>query len=206
MKKLIILLFICSLTSSLFAQDTLKSRIKEYYLTFADFSPLNLQLKYKRQIRKYSFFKIGLINLSANGKSERTNISSVFPTSYFVYSAGLEVGIEFRKYVNKRFSFYHGPNLSFSYNKNVTKVYNPLIPSDQQKNTSQIYKGSIPYSLGILFNLNTNILVSAELNVSINYSYADNKFGGNSQSSNVAQYYNIGFDNRLVLLSIVYRL
>lgn len=206
MKKLIILLFICSLTSSLFAQDTLKSRIKEYYLTFADFSPLNLQLKYKRQISKNSFFKIGLINLSANGKSERTNISNVFPTSYFVYSAGLEVGIEFRKYVNKRFSFYHGPNLSFSYNKNVTKVYNPLIPSDQQKNTSQIYKGSIPYSLGILFNLNTNILVSAELNVSINYSYADNKFGGNNQSSNVAQYYNIGFDNRLVLLSIVYRL
>ena len=206
MKKLIILLFICSLSSSLFAQDTLKSRIKEYYLTFADFSPLNLQLKYKRQISKNTFFKIGFINLSANGKSEKTNISTVFPTAYFEYSAGLEIGIEFRKHLNKRFSFYHGPNLSFSYNKNVTKVYNPLIPSYQQKNTSQIYKGSIPYSLGILFNLNTNILVSAELNVSINYSYADNKFGGNSQASSVAQYYNIGFDNRLVLLSIVYRL
>ena len=96
--------------------------------------------------------------------------------------------------------------MGFSYNRNVSKTLNPLIPSNQQKNTTQIYKGSIPYTLGILFNLNSNILVSAELNPSINYNYIDFKYGGNSIFNTATQNYNIGFNNKLVLLSIVYRL
>mgnify|MGYP000966847993 FL=1 len=206
MRKLILTLSLFVSCFISIAQDSTKTKTKEYYLTFADFSLLNLQLKYKRQISKSSFIKLGLINLSANIKSDRANNSAIFPTSQSEYSAGLEFGIEFRKQINKKFSLYHGPSLGFSYNRNVSKTLNPLIPSNQQKNTTQIYKGSIPYTLGILFNLNSNILVSAELNPSINYNYIDFKYGGNSIFNTATQNYNIGFNNKLVLLSIVYRL
>ena len=206
MKKLIILLFICIYSLNSFGQDSVKTRIKEYHLTLADFSPVTLQLKYKRQIGKKTYFKIGIVNLSAYGNSQKRLDQNSFPTNNSSYSGGLELGIEFRKQLNKRFSVFHGPNLSFSYRKSISRTLDPKIPTSEQKNTSESYRGSIPYSLGVLISLSSNILVSAELNPNISYNYQDYKDGQNPQGDNISENISIGFDNRIVLLSIVYRL
>ena len=206
MKKLIVLIFICIFSLSSFGQDSVKTRIKECYLTFADFSPVTLQLKYKRQIGKKTYIKIGLVDLSAYANEQQSQDPNHFPTYSLGYSGGLELGIEFRKQLTKTFSVFHGPNLSFIYRQSMSKLLNPAIPQSKQKNISETYRGSIPYSLGILFNLNSNILVSAELNPNINYNYQTYKDGQNQQANNIFQNLNVGFDNRIVLLSIVYRL
>jgi hypothetical protein len=206
MKKLFILIFLCIYNLSSFGQDSIKTKTKEYYLTLADFSPVTLQLKYKQQIGKKSYFKIGLVNLSAYYNSQHSQSLNYFPTSNSGYSGGIEVGIEFRKQLTKRFTLFHGPNLSFSYNKSALRVLDPSIPQANQKNTSQSYSGSIPYTLGILFNLSSNILIAAEIDPNIKYNYMSNKNGQNNLLNNISENISVGFDNRIVLLSVVYRL
>lgn len=206
MKKLIILLFICIYSLSSFGQDTVKTRIKEYYLTFADFSPVTLQLKYKRQIAKKTYFKIGLVSLGYSENSQVMQNPNLTPSFNRYYSAGLELGLEFRKHLTKKFSLFHGPNLSFIYNENISIRQDPLISPYDLKTTMQTYRFSIPYSLGILFNLNSNILVAAEINpnISFNHQVYNNNYTPNSNV--ISENLSAGVDNRLVLLSIVYRL
>ena len=206
MKKLIILSFMCVYSLSSFGQDSVKTRIKEYYLTFANFSPATFQLKYKRQISKKIYFKIGLVNLSASENSQTTQDPNYLPTSSSSYSGGLEIGLEFRKHLTKKFSLFHGPNLSYIYQKNIFRQEDPAISNFQQRNTTQNYKFSIPYSLGILFNLNSNILIAAEINPNINYNYIEYKSNFNPNTNHISKNINVGLDSRLMLLSIVYRL
>ncbi len=206
MKKLIILIFVCAFSATSFGQDSVKTRNKEYYLTLADFSPVTLQLKYKRQIGKKTYLKIGLVNLTYSENLQVVQDPNYFPTSNVFYSAGLELGVEFRKHLTKKFSLFHGPNLSFVYQENISRRQDPAISSSEQKNTFQTYKFSIPYSLGILFNLNSNILVAAEINPNITFNYQTSKNNTTPNSNMTSQNLNAGFDNRLVLLSIVYRL
>ena len=206
MKKFIILIFVCAYSATSFGQDSVKTKTKEFYLTLADFSPVNLQLKYKRQIGKKTYFKLGLVNLSAYANEQASQDPNRFGSASSGYSGGVELGIEFRKQLTKKFSLFHGPNLSFSYQNSVNQTLDPAIPTNKQKNIMQTYRFAIPYSLGILFNLNSNILVAAELNPNINYNQQVYKDGQNFYSNFVTQNIGVGLDNRIVLLSIVYRL
>ncbi len=206
MKKLIILFIICVFSLSSFGQDSVNTRIKEYYLTLADFSPVTLQLKYKRQIAERTYLKLGLVNLSGNTSEQTSQDPNRFGSASYYYSGGLELGIEFRKKLTKQFLLFHGPNLSFSYQKNVIQTFNPAIPTNKQKNIWETYRFSIPYSFGILFNLNSNILIAAELNPNINYNQQIYKDGQNPYLGSVSENIGAGLDNRIVLLSIVYKL
>ena len=96
-------------------QDTLKKKTKEYYLSIADFSPLNIHIKYKKQIGKKTFFKIGLINMSGAFSNQQPNNSTSFPTKTSNLSGGLQIGIEFRKQLTDKFTFFHGPNINYVY-------------------------------------------------------------------------------------------
>ncbi|MEO6903410.1 MAG: hypothetical protein ABI315_09660 [Bacteroidia bacterium] len=206
MKKLIILLFISTYSLSSFGQDSVKTRNNEFYLTIANFSPVNVHLKYKRQIVNKIYFKVGLVNLSASSNKLEWQTSTSFPISKLSYSGGIEAGIEFRKQLTKRFSLFHGPNLSFTYRETIFKISDPSLNTKQQKNITQSYSGVLPYSLGILFNLNANMLVAAEINPNIYYSYEVYKNGRSPQANNTSNNISIGFDNKIVLLSFVYRI
>ncbi|MBL7909875.1 MAG: hypothetical protein JNJ41_02325 [Bacteroidia bacterium] len=205
MKIFIVFVFILVYSLSDCAQDSVISKIKEYHLTFTDFSPVTLQLKYKRQVSREIYFKIGLVSLMVSKNSQVLQYSN-FPTENFSHSAGLEFGSEFRKHLNKKISLYHGPSLSFIYQKTISRQQDPAIIVNQQKTVAQTYRCSIPYSLGIILNLNSNILITAEVNPTINYNYHEYKSNVPLNSNTISQNINIGLDNRLVLLSIAYRL
>jgi hypothetical protein len=202
-RLLILFSFIANIS---LGQDTIKKKTKEYYLSIADFSPLNIHIKYKKQIGKKTFFKIGLINLSGNFNKQQPANTSVFPTSTSNLTAGLQIGLEFRKQLNEKFTFFHGLNLNYSYGISTLYILNPAIPQREQKSSYDTHTASIPYTLGLIFNMSKHVLISAEINPSVNFSRSSGSNSFNSNLKNINTAVNFGFDNRYGLLSIVYRL
>lgn len=207
MKKQIVyfLILLSCISKSIIAQDSTKTKIKEYYLTFASFSPFNIQLQFKKQVAKKTFFKLSLVNLSYNESHFSGSNSGQISTSSITYSGGLQLGLEFRKHLTKKFSLYHGPNLRATYDLSISRNYNPMIPQQQQKNTTQTLQGAIPYTLGLLFNITDHILIASEINPSIRYDYSWYTDGQNSDKNFGTNRINIGFDNRFATISLVYR-
>ena len=205
-KTIILIAFTISTISSS-GQDTTKTKkIKEYYITLSGFSPLNISIKYKRQLRNRTFCKLGLVDLSFNTRSIFPGTPTTFPTSSTRYSAGIEFGIEFRKSKTEKFTFYHGPNLSFVYNTNINQSDNPALPIDQRTNTTQTYNGGIPYTLGFLFRLNDHFLLSTEINPGLFITFKETDNGSNSLENYSSNSANFKFSNNNAFLSIVYRL
>lgn len=190
------------------AQDTIKTekKVKEYYLGFTDIAPLNVSITYKRQLSKKTFFKIGLISLSASNYNSIPDNSTSYITHSFNYGAGLNIGLEFRRALTDKFTFFHGLNLSYTFSQSISETENPALPVNQRKTTSQRHTGGLPYTFGLLFNLNNHFLFSAEINpgLSINYSTLDN--GQNPQFNYTSTSAVFNLDNRQGFLSLVYRL
>lgn len=171
--KLILSLLLFSFCIPLIAQDSNQVRSKEFYLSVSTFSPLRLQLKYKQQIGNHLFFKVGLVELSmSKSKTESTSTATVFPYQNTGYSGGLELGLEFRTTLIKNFSVFHGPNLRYTYFYQQMVVSNPGLSPEEQKSTNESQEYSIPYTLGILFNLNSNLLLAAEVNPNVYYTHS----------------------------------
>jgi hypothetical protein len=194
MKKTVISAFAFALSLASFGQDSTKT--KEIHLSIADFSPTNVHLKFKKQMGEKSFYKLGLVNMSLQKYSPKTADTVSVPISSFRYSGGLEFGVEFRKQLAEKLCFFHGPNLSFNYNKGVYSS-----TPDQGESTYQSYRLSIPYTLGFLYNLNSNILLGAEVNPSLSYSHHKQE---NPNKNITANGIDFGFNNSL-LMSLVYR-
>ena len=205
--KIMVLFSSLNLTAqvdTLSLQNTSKSRIQEFYLTVADFSPFSIHLKYKRQIGSRTFLRIGLTNLSVFKQRQEHSNSTEFPFESSGYSAGAQIGIEFRKSLSNKFSVFHGPNLRYMYSNSTSRLFDPSLSPNNQKNVSTRHLGSIPYSIGILFNITPNILISGEINPAISIQ-ATTYANGTSPKLNSTSA-SFSFDNRFCLISIVYRL
>ena len=205
--KTIILTMLSLCTIFSMGQDSSKTKKnKEYYIGPSDISPLDISIKYKLQLKNKTFFKIGLIDLSARSNSVRPDVSTSFPTSTYNYSAGIEFGIEFRKLKTDKFTFYHGPNINFTYNMAISNTDNPALPKDQRESTNQTFNGGIPYTLGLLFQLNRHFFLSTEINPGIFITRTDRDNGTNSLVNFSTTSTNFSFSNNNAFLSIAYRL
>lgn len=188
--RLLLILFTMTCLTGIYAQDsTSLKKIREFHLQFSGFQNISVQIKYKTQIGAKIFFKAGLIDLSFYQNETKSGQPTLTRTRQ--YSAGLELGIEFRTNLYKQFAFYHGPNIQFSYMGSETKTWFP----DRTTGIS-MYSAGIPYTLGLLFNLKNHFYFSAEINPGIFYSTGTNNFESIS----------IGFNNRYGALSLAYRL
>ena len=181
-------------------------KTKEYFLTLANVSPVNVSIKYKRQLRKRTFLKIGLVDISGNSSSNDPSMSSSYSSQSLSFSAGLEVGVEFRRSVNDKFTFFHGPNLNFTYQKQISETNNPTLSSSQRKTVSQNYTGGISYTLGLSFKLNDHFLLSAEINPGVYNSVRTIDNGQYPQYNDTNNSANFSFSNKYGFLSIAYRI
>lgn len=185
-----VLFSLCLLFTASAQDSTSIKKIKEFHLAFSGFSNLSVQIKYKAQIKRKTFFKIGLINLSY---SENSSNNPTVPTKSRQYSGGVGIGLEFRSNLYKQFAFYHGPNVQAIYTGNEVT---------QSPSGSKFYNSSttimIPYTLGLLFNIKGPFYFSAEINPGITY-MTQNNFNGNTS-------FNVGLGNQFGTLSLAYRL
>lgn len=189
-------------------QDSVKTeKIKEFYFSFANISNLSFSIKYKQQLINNIFFKTGAVNISADGKNNLINNGSNYTYAIYFLSAGLECGIEFHKTIKEKFTFFHGPNISFTYYLSISEYdYPPQPYYVSRKSITQIYYGGIPYTLGFLFQINNHFLLSTEINPGLFFAYsiyAQNPFPQYNYKDISA---NFRFANSNGLLSIVYRL
>src|SRR3989304_5966006 len=205
--KTIILTRVCISTICASGQDTTKTKkIREYYFALAEYSIVNISIKYKRQLKNKTFFKIGLVNLSASGNSYIPNNSLSYRTQDYSVSAGLESGFEFRRTISDKFAFFHGPNASFIYSIRISYVENPTLPQDQRKNTFQSYTGGIPYTVGLLFHLNNHFLFSAEINPGLFFTHQEADSGSYPSQNRTTYSADFRLANKNGLLSVAYRL
>jgi len=100
----------------------------------------------------------------------------------------LEVGLEFRKNLFGRFTFYHGLNLGFS-NSGVT-LKNKDCKGKTFANMKSNYYLSVPSTFGFLFNMRPNFYLFGELNPAIYYATSSN---GNSELLGVGLSNRFGF-------------
>lgn len=205
--KLILSVLLISFSLSFIAQDSSHVKLQEFYISISGFSPLNTQLRYKHQVGLDKFLKIGLVDLSvSNTKGETTTSNTVFPTEYTNYSAGLELGFEFRIGLAKRLALFHGPNLRYTYINSQSVLFFPGQDNEYQKSTVVTQRFSLPYSFGLLFSLTPNLLLSAEINPDLYYRVSDytiqNSSTNNSSSANESFGVNI---SNAALLSLVIR-
>jgi hypothetical protein len=199
--KLIVVIIACLSLSSK-AQDSTSAprRTKEYVISLSNLTPMNIGIGFKKQIRDNKYFRVGLINLSASNTTVVPEPSTSFSTESTSFSAGAEIGFEFRKKLTDNFTVFHGPNVSFTYTTTINRTTNPSIPEDQQKSMSKSYVGSVPYSLGVLVRLKGPFLMSAEIRPAVSYRYSKLDNGLETYTPSV------GFTNQYGFISFIYRI
>lgn len=174
-------LFCCLILLGFFSlrargQDTVPiRRLQEVYLTIEDYNPLNVAFKYKKQVGHFSYIKLGLLNLSCNIQSRNPKVPIAFKSLTLYYTVGAEVGIEFRRTITNRCTFYNGPNIGFTYKANWYHTYNPNVPvKERKKIKGESYFAEVPYTFGLLFHLKEHFFISAEWNPEISVSWGWN--------------------------------
>jgi len=202
MKIKTLLLAVSIMISQLyFAQDSTSKRIKELHLGISSLSSLSVSLKYKRQIGKRIFFKIGAVNLS--GYYNKATYSNGHPTISQGYSGGLSIGIEFRRNLSERFTFFHGPSVLYRKNHEFMKTLDPD-PNSQQSSTSGGESYGINYSLGVLFKINKSFLLGAEIGPGVYQSnFGTRSIDGINEpkySNGTSVYYNFNGNTNVVLV------
>jgi hypothetical protein len=204
--KTITALMLISCVNNSTAQDTTKTdkKIKECVLSVANLAPLNISIKYKKQLKHNTFFKIGLVNLNANSTQNDPGQSINLGNSSSYFSAGVGGGLEFRKNVTNDLTFFHGPGISTTYNINYLRIKNPSLPPELQRSVNQGYTMRMDYSLGLLFHLKNHFFMAAELTPGLSCSWDKNTSPGSLVNKRFST--GFGFGNSYGLLSLVYRL
>jgi hypothetical protein len=196
------------LTSSIsFAQDTTQTdkKIREYVVSLANLTPLNISVKYKRQLKGRTFFKVELIGLSGSATKNEPELSSRFGYSSHNFSGGLQFGLEFRKNISDNFTFFHGPGIGSIYSTSVTRSHDPSMPVNGQKSVSESYNVGINYSLGVLLHLKGHFFLSTEISPGV-YTNWNMYRGPRPEINSTGQTTSFSFSNTHGLLSLVYRL
>lgn len=188
-------LFLLALSSTTlsFSQKSIEKPVKEkvpgkneLLFSFSNLNPTRFGLQYKRQFANQKYLKFGLTNLNLGYRHNTESIS---------FGGQLEAGVEFRTALSKRFSLYHGPSLRFGYNTyrstgTVSPV--PVYPLNQ-------YSISIPYTIGVQFNVTNKFGIGLETSPGINANFQ--KAGNNFDLNNI----NAGFGGEIGRFSLIYR-
>lgn len=188
------------------AQDTTKVKKKsEYLLTVSGFSPLSLALKYKKQIKNLSYFKLGIVNMNISRTHYKPPSSSTFPYDITNYNAGIEFGFEFRRIISDFLTFYHGPNMDCSFGYHIYNINNPALPIKQRKDYTYSVNPGISYSIGLMGKITKNVLIAFDINPGINYRFSESINNQSSTYITNTRTLNFNFENSFVQLSIVFR-
>jgi hypothetical protein len=210
MKKLriyfVVIILAVFFPSSLFAQESGKSRIREIYLNGNLLTFNNFGLQYKSETPKGNFFRIGVTTFNSDVVKYKPGSSVLFGTISTNISGGFEIGLEKRKQLTEKLSAFYGINFTSTANFARSKNDNPAIPADLRYTDSFNINPGLGFNSGFILKITADFLMSAEIIPQILFRYSSSE---GVEGSNKVKHVNTGgslnFDNQSVRVSVIYR-
>ena len=206
MRSTILLMLVINLfTGKGYAQDTLPGKkTGEIYVGLNNLFPTDFSINWKKQLKNNLFFKLGLVELRYNIREENYKKTTYFPSSAGAFSSGIQAGIEFRKEISNVFTFFHGPDLGFTYQYTFVRSDNPGIPEKLRKDKTFSYHPGISWSFGFIFPLKNRFYLSSVISPGIRINYREYRSGAYRSDNYETLSAGFGLKNS-ALVSLVYR-
>lgn len=202
---MLLALSICLIQISL-AQDSTAKKIKEIHFGVSGISSISFNVTLKRQLNRNVFIRMGAIQLSYALTTNKSSRSFSFPYNGSSYSAGLSMGLEFRKQLNARSYFYHGPNLAYRMQRDIYRTLDPALPVDQQTSSLTRTSPAAYYTLGFLYKVSEHFLLAVEIGPGVSYATSITKSWSNTNVPETLTQTNLyGSINNGGLAYLVYR-
>lgn len=202
MKKLTSVAIILLLSTTIFAQEKEKVRVKEVGLTFYNLDGFGIT--YRVGTEK-ALWRFNSGYSSGNEVYIGDNVNSNF-------SIGANVGREWRKELASKLDFRYGIDLQYSFGINSSENANT---PDTYERKSTTHFGGLNLVLGFNYEISSSLFVGAELLPFAGFNYSENKsseviidqFGIVYTIENESSSYTnrFGIQNSSALISIVYQ-
>jgi hypothetical protein len=145
------------------AQEKKDRTGKEIHFGLNSITPISTDISFKKPRKQEGkYFKFEIVNLraSSNYVNRVDYGSDEFKTNL---SAGIEIGWEKRIPIGEKLFFYRGINLGYVFGVELNKVEQT---SGLIRMTNTFY---VPYTLGLMYQINEKLIVSVEMNPSVRY-------------------------------------
>jgi len=200
MKKLIFLsMFFVAVAGS--AQTTPDPLTSEFYLT--SMNPINLSswgLQYKSEYKKERYVTLSVANLISGYGESLPKTTGFFSESHFVIHPEIGIGLEKRKNLDNNLMLAYGPTVGGSLDYSWKKKNDPSLPLEDRTSSSLALHPFVGYSVGLLYPLSKNILLSAYLNPRLALSY------NNKANNSITYNLDLFVSSEWLAFSIVYRM
>ncbi len=183
------------------AQTTPYPLTSEFYLTIMN--PVNLTswgLQYKSEYKKERYVTLSVANLISGYGESLPKSTGFFSESHFVIHPEIGIGLEKRKNLDDKLMLAYGPTVGGSLDYSWKKTNDPSLPLEDRTSSSLVLHPFIGYSVGLLYPISKNFLLSAYLNPRLALSY--NNKTDNSVTYNLDLY----VSSEWLAFSIVYRM
>jgi hypothetical protein len=168
MKRFLILISLSTIVLiSLHAQNSVE-KVREIGLNLKSGSNLGLRFE---SGKGNNLFKITMTSFTGYNQNSK-NLGGTGTGNEKSFAAGIAFGFERRKLVTNKIYFYFGPEISSSFNK---YSYNS---GGEGSNSRWTIEPGLGFTLGLLYAINENLIISSEIVPSIWYSYGKNDFSG----------------------------
>jgi hypothetical protein len=176
------------------AQNSIE-KVKEIGLNLK--SGNNLGLRFESG-KGNNLFKITMTSFTGYNQKIK-NLSGTGTENDKSFSAGIAFGFERRKLVTNKLYFYFGPEISASYNKYSRDS------GGEGSNSRWTVEPGLGFTLGLLYAINENLIISSEIVPSIWYSYGKYDFSGYTYNNTRTTGFNYGLISPGASLTFSYR-
>ena|SRR4030043_476273 len=205
-RPLILSILLGLFTSSLFAQETEIGKIKELYLTGNLLTFNNFGLQYKSELKRGTFFRLGLTNINLDCYKTKFDPTGPFnPTINTQIEGRFDVGLEKRKQITEKLTAFYGINVITSISFVRSKREDPTLPQDLRHMDNFSISSGLGFNSGFIFNFAKDFSISAEIIPKLIYTYsASEGQDGLNKVKNIMTGGSFNLDNESVRVSLIY--
>jgi hypothetical protein len=207
LNSLLILSIIIGLFSSYsFGQDSENSKTKEIYLSSNILSFNNLGLQYKSELKKGSFFRIGLNNINSDLTKQNYGALSAIPRTTTNFAVKFEVGLEKRKQITEKLSAFYGINFITETSFQRIKREDPTLPRNLRHLDNFSINPGFGFNSGFILKITGAFSVSAEIIPELVYNYSSSEsIVGAAKVKDTRNGGSIKLGNESVRVSLIYQ-
>ena len=194
------------ISTNLFSQESKPGKVKELYLNGNLLTFNNFGLQYKSELNNGNFFRIGWVNFYTGFSNLKDGTSPQYNSSDFHFNGDFEIGLEKRKQISERLTFFYGINFLTMTSFNIHKKEDPGMPLDQRSLNDLNLSPGIGFDTGLMFKITGDFSIAAEIMPALLFNYASREeISGTETVKDTQTGVSLDFNTQSVLISLVYR-